>query len=76
MSRILLTSLFIYGKIKNKERAVTLMEKQTKNIITRKQIEKDLLFSNTASIKHTAVCLAAVVLVLGVISAIFLFNVL
>lgn len=48
------------------------MEKQTKNIITRKQIEKDLLFSNTASIKHTAVCLAAVALALGVVSAIFL----
>jgi hypothetical protein len=48
------------------------MEKQTKNIITRKEIEKDLLFNNTASIKHTAVCLAAVVLVWGVISAIFL----
>ena len=48
------------------------MEKQTKNMITRKQIEKDLLFSNTASIKHTAVCLAAVTLALGVVSAIFL----
>jgi hypothetical protein len=48
------------------------MEKQTKNIITREEIEQDLLFNNTASIKHTAVCLAAVVLVWGVISAIFL----
>lgn len=49
------------------------MEKQKKQIITRKQIEKDLLFNNTASIKHTAVCLAAVTLALGVVSAVFLF---
>ena len=48
------------------------MEKQTKNLITRKEIEKDLLFNNTASIKHTAVCLAAMVLALGVVSAFFL----
>ena len=41
------------------------MKKQTKNIITREKIENDLLFSNTASIKHTAVCLAAVVLAFG-----------
>ena len=44
---------------------VTLVEKQTKNIITRKEIEKELLFNNTASIKHTAVCLAASMLAFG-----------
>ena len=41
------------------------MEKQTKNLITRKEIEKDLLFNNTASIKYTSVCLAAVVFAFG-----------
>ncbi len=41
------------------------MEKQTKNIITRKEIEKELLFSNTANIKYTAVCLAALMLAFG-----------
>lgn len=41
------------------------MGKQTRNIITREKIEKDLLFDNTASIKHTAVCLAAVVFAFG-----------
>lgn len=48
------------------------MEKQTKNIITREKIEKDFLFNNTAGIKHTLVCLVAVTLALGVVSAIFL----
>ena len=48
------------------------MENQKRNIITRKQIEEEFLFSNTASIKHTAVCLAAVTLAVGVVSAIFL----
>lgn len=48
------------------------MEKTTRNIITREKIEKDLLFSNTASIKHTAVYLAAVILALGVVSAMIL----
>lgn len=41
------------------------MEKQTKNIISRQKIEKDLLFYNTASIKYAAVCLAAVILAFG-----------
>lgn len=44
---------------------VTLVEKQTKNIITRKEIEKELLFNNTASIKYTAVCLAVLMLAFG-----------
>ncbi len=47
---------------------VTLVEKQTKNIITREWVGKELLFYNTASIKHTAVCLAAVILLFGVFS--------
>ena len=42
------------------------MEKQTKNIISRKWIEKELQFYNTASLKHTAVGFAAVILVFGV----------
>ncbi len=48
------------------------MEKQTKNIITRKEIEEEFRFNNTATLKHTAVCLAAVTLAVGVMSAIFL----
>ena len=38
------------------------MGKQTKNIITREKIENDLLFSNTATLKYTAVCFAALML--------------
>lgn len=48
------------------------MEKQTKNIITREKIEKEFLFDNTAALKHTAVCLAAVILACGFMSACFL----
>ena len=48
------------------------MKNPTKNIITREKIENDLLFSNTAALKHTAVCLAAVTLAVGGISAVFL----
>ena len=44
------------------------MEKQTKNIITRQWVKKELLFYNTATLKHTAVGLAAVILLLGFIS--------
>ena len=48
------------------------MGKQIKNIITRESIEKELLFNNTASLKHTAVCLAAVTIAVGGVSAVFL----
>ena len=41
------------------------MKNPTKNIITRKEIEKELLFNNTANIKYTAVCLAALMLAFG-----------
>ena len=41
------------------------MGKQTKNIITREKIENDLLFSNTATLKYTAVCFAALMLAFG-----------
>ena len=44
------------------------MEKQTKNVITRQWLKKELLFYNTATLKHTAVGLAAVILILGFIS--------
>ena len=47
---------------------VTLMEKQTKNIITRQWVKKELLFYNTATLKHTAVGLAVIILIFGFIS--------
>ncbi len=44
------------------------MKEQTKNIITREKIEKELQFYNTAGLKHTAVGFAAVILIFGVFS--------
>jgi len=44
------------------------MENQTKNVITREWVEKELRFYNTAGLKYATVGFAAVLLVFGVFS--------
>lgn len=48
------------------------MEKQTKNIISREEIEKRLRSDNRASLKHTAFVFFVMLLVCSVVSAIFI----